>query len=80
MEGESMSNFISLAFTQSLENTALETVSASEMLVSVSPEDSCTVHMSNTVKGRGKAIPIQAWTCPECSRRLRLPDFKTVGT
>jgi len=22
----------------------------------------------------------QAWTGPECSRRLRLPDFKTIGT
>jgi len=28
----------------------------------------------------GKAIPLQAWTVPEGSRRLRLPDFKTVGT
>ena len=28
----------------------------------------------------GKAIPLQAWTGPESSRRLRLPDFKTVGT
>jgi len=28
----------------------------------------------------GKAIPLQAWTCPEGSRRLRLPYFKTVGT
>jgi len=26
------------------------------------------------------AIPLQAWTGPEGSRRLRLPDFKTVGT
>jgi hypothetical protein len=41
----------------------------------------------NTVAGdmwprdvKGKAIPLQAWTGPEGSRRLRLPDFKTVGT
>ena len=27
-----------------------------------------------------KAIPLQAWTGPEDSRSLRLPDFKTVGT
>jgi len=26
-----------------------------------------------------KAIPLQAWTVPEGSRRLRLPDFKTNG-
>jgi hypothetical protein len=25
-----------------------------------------------------KAIPVQAWTGPEGSRRLRLPDFKTT--
>ena len=31
-------------------------------------------------KGKGKAIPLQAWTNPEGSRRLRLPDFKTIGT
>jgi hypothetical protein len=39
-------------------------------------------HGINTVKkvkGKGKAIPLQALTGPECSRRLRLPDFKTIG-
>jgi len=34
----------------------------------------------NLCKGKGKAIPLQAWTGPEGSRRLRLPDFKTIGT
>ena len=29
---------------------------------------------------KGKALPLQAWTGPEGSRRLRLPDFKTIGT
>jgi len=29
---------------------------------------------------QGKAIPLQAWTGLEGSRRLRLPDFKTIGT
>jgi len=29
---------------------------------------------------KDKAIPLQAWTGPEGSRRLRLPDFKTTGT
>jgi hypothetical protein len=29
---------------------------------------------------KGKAIPLQAWTGPEGSRRLRLPDFMTIGT
>jgi hypothetical protein len=26
---------------------------------------------------KAKAIPVQTWTSPEGSRRLRLPDFKT---
>jgi len=29
---------------------------------------------------KGKAIPLQAWTGPEVSRKLRLPDFKTFST
>ena len=31
-------------------------------------------------KGKGKAVPLEAWTGPKVSRRLRLPYFKTVGT
>jgi len=31
-------------------------------------------------KGKGKAIPLQTWTGLEFSRRLRLPDFKTICT
>ena len=31
-------------------------------------------------KVKGKAIPLEVWTGPEGSRRLRLPDFKTIGT
>jgi len=31
-------------------------------------------------KVKGKAIPLQAWKGPEGSRRLRLPDFKTMNT
>jgi hypothetical protein len=32
------------------------------------------------VQAKAKAIPLQALTDPEGSRRLRLPDFKTIGT
>jgi hypothetical protein len=32
------------------------------------------------VKGKGKALPLQARTGPESSRRLRHSDFKTIGT
>jgi hypothetical protein len=31
-------------------------------------------------KGKAKAIPLQAWTGLEGSRRLRLPEFKKIGT
>ena len=41
-----------------------------------------TANMQNTPleKLKSKAIPLQAWTGPEDSRRLRLSDFKTIGT
>jgi hypothetical protein len=29
--------------------------------------------------GKGKIIPLQTWTGPEGFRRLRFPDFKTIG-
>jgi len=32
------------------------------------------------IQNDDKAIPLQAWTVPEGSRRLRLPHFKTIGT
>ena len=27
------------------------------------------------IKGKGKSVPLQAWSGPEGSRKLRLPDF-----
>jgi len=30
-------------------------------------------------KGKGKAVPLQAWSGPDGSRKLRLPDFMTVA-
>jgi len=37
------------------------------------------VHIQE-VKGKGKACPEEARTDPEGSRKLRLPDFKTIST
>jgi hypothetical protein len=31
-------------------------------------------------KSKGKEIPLQASTRPEGSKRMRFPDFKTIGT
>ena len=32
-----------------------------------------------SVKGKGKAVPLQAWSGPEGSRKLRFPDFMTMA-
>jgi len=43
-------------------------------------QKSCTPTPPYVFIGKGKAIPLQTWTDPEGSRRLRLSDFKTIGT
>ena len=30
-------------------------------------------------KGKGKAVPLQAWSGPQGSRKLRFPDFMTTA-
>jgi len=30
-------------------------------------------------KGKGKSVPLQAWSGPEGSRKLRLPDIMTTA-
>ena len=30
-------------------------------------------------KGKGKAVPLQAWSGPEGSRNLRFPDYMTTA-
>jgi len=37
------------------------------------------LHKTFHLYSYGKAIPLQAWTGPEGSRRLRLPDYKKIG-
>ena len=32
----------------------------------------------NIVRGKGKAVPLQAWSGPEGSRKLSFPDFITT--
>jgi len=40
----------------------------------------CNIHHSKGIgKGKGKATPILAWTGPEGSRRLRLPEGLDSG-
>jgi len=33
--------------------------------------------ITNALECKGKAVPLQAWTGPEGSRKLRFPDFVT---
>ena len=35
--------------------------------------------MNISGKGKGKAVPLQAWIGPEGSRKLRLPDIVTTA-
>ena len=39
----------------------------------------CEVKGKGKGKGKSKAIPVQPWTVPEGSRRLRLQDLKTAA-
>ena len=34
---------------------------------------------TSIIKGKGKAVPLQAWSGPEGSRKLRFPDFMTTA-
>jgi len=35
----------------------------------------CTKKQTEELKGKGKAVPLLAWSGPEGSRKLRFPDF-----
>jgi hypothetical protein len=35
--------------------------------------------MAELSDSKGKAVPLQAWNGPECSRKLRFPDFMTTA-
>jgi len=36
-------------------------------------------YLEMSVKGKGKAVPLQAWTGPEGSRKLSFLDFVTTA-
>jgi len=37
------------------------------------------VSMQSVIKGKGKAVPLKAWSGPEGSRNLRFQDFMTTA-
>jgi hypothetical protein len=36
-------------------------------------------YLNGHIKGKGKAVPLQAWGGPEGSRKLRFPGFMTTA-
>jgi hypothetical protein len=49
------------------------------LLISAYPSCHESVLACITKLDKGKAIPLQAWTGPEGSRRMRLPDLKKLA-
>jgi len=47
------------------------------ILFRVNKKGTDTMNTKQVVKG--KAVPLQAWSGPECSRKLRFPDFMTMA-
>jgi hypothetical protein len=45
----------------------------------VLPSYKMLAHGMLLVKGKGKAVPLQAWSGPEGSRKLRFSDFMTTA-
>ena len=39
----------------------------------------CTLYSVSVTGKKGKAVPLQAWTGPQGSRKLRFPDFVTTA-
>ena len=39
----------------------------------------CPLFLSGLTVGKGKAVPLQAWSGPKGSRKLRFPDFMTTA-
>jgi hypothetical protein len=61
------------------DNMAGTTKIESKLFISGTLNEWTTV-VYKTYKGKGKAIPLQALTGPEGSRRLKLQDFNTIST
>jgi hypothetical protein len=39
----------------------------------------CDLRALYILKGKGKAVPLQSWSGPEGSRKLRFPDIMTTA-
>jgi len=48
-------------------------------LHSVQMRETIVLIFTDFIKVKGKAVPLQAWSGPEGSRKLRFPDFMTTA-
>jgi hypothetical protein len=68
-----------LHFKQDIKSVSLR--SSYNFIIRYFRDTDLAIQVCNITRFRqGKAIPSQAWTGPEDSRRLTFPDFKTIGT
>ena len=67
---------ISYYFRQNVYNVCLSVVGYSILKYS-SLRERCAV--TYACKGEGKTVPLQDWSGPEGSRKLRFPDFMTTA-
>jgi len=49
------------------------------MTVSKQSQDGTETQLKVLNKDKGKAVPLQAWSGPDGSRKLRFPDFMTMA-
>ena len=49
------------------------------MMISVKKDKTWSWPIDRTPCSKGKAVPLQAWTGPKGSRKLRFPDFVTTA-
>ena len=49
------------------------------ILVTIPKHKYNATNISTYIKGKGKAVPLEVWTSPEGSRKLRFPDFVTTA-
>ena len=61
-----------------MDSRILMSHSATQHLFAIHPDHTLKTPLKSARKV--KAISLQAWTVPEGSRRLRITDFKTIGT
>ena len=48
-------------------------------MATLNPEPTLYNSLHRLLTGKGKAVPLQAWTGPKGSRKLRFPDFVTTA-